>query len=669
MNIALAGNPNCGKTTLFNALTGGNQTVGNFPGVTVERKTGHYKKDKTISIIDLPGVYSLTPFSAEETVTGDCLREFKDRPGSCVVNIVDGTTLERGLYLTLQVLATGVPAIVAINLSDVMRGRGIKLDTDALSRELGVPVTEISALRSEGLDELTELCKSARTGYAAPDVSAEALYKNVDAILEKCLNVPARNLPKFSLSEKLDKIATGRWTALPLFALIMFLVYYISVTTVGTLVTDWANDGVFGYEAGESVGWHLFGIEPLYIPSVPTLLEPVLANAPEWLHSLVMDGIIAGVGAVLGFVPQMAVLFAFLAIMEASGYMARVAFIMDRIFARFGLSGKSFIPLIIGSGCGVPGIMASRTIENEKDRRITIMTTTFIPCGAKLPVIALISGAFFRGAWWVAPTSYLIGVAAVILSGAMLKKSRLFAGEDLPFVMELPDYRLPPVSYILHNIAARVGGFIRKAGTIILGSCVLIWWLSYAGLLEGIGQVFAPLFAPVGFGDWQASVAVITGLIAKENIVGTMEVMYGSDGLVSAFTTLSAFSFLVFNLLCAPCFAAIGAIAREMNSLKWTCAAILHQTLFAYAASLIIYTFGMWLSAGQFNVFTIIAMLVLVRTVVIVFFKERKIVPASVEMLTQNFSPVTQDTVWCKMCGGCAGCAHTRTIEPQTEKT
>jgi len=693
IKIALAGNPNSGKTTLFNELTGSNQFVGNWPGVTVEKNEGKLKGHKDVIITDLPGIYSLSPYSLEEVVSRNYL--IGERP-DVILNIVDGTNLERNLYLTTQLLELGIPVVIAINMMDVVKKNGDIINTEALSKELGCPVVAISALKGTGIDEAAGLAvklanekKAAQPVHRFGDELEEALseiesllgnevpdeqkrffaiklFERDAKIVEQMVNVPdvdriieavekkfdddsesiitnerynyissiikacytKKRRGQLTTSDKIDRIVTNRFLALPIFALVMFIVYYVSVTTVGTWATDWANDGVFGE------GWSLFGLE---IPGVPVLVENALSalGTADWLNSLILDGIIGGVGAVLGFVPQMLILFFFLAFLEACGYMARVAFIMDRIFRKFGLSGKSFIPILIGSGCGVPGVMASRTIENDRDRRMTIMTTTFIPCSAKLPIIAMITGALFGGAWWVAPSAYFVGIAAIIVSGIILKKTKLFAGDPAPFVMELPAYHWPTVKNILRSMWERASSFIKKAGTIILLSSILLWFLMSFGFAGGgfgmvadlddsflsyCGNAIAWIFAPLGWGKWEAAVATITGLIAKENVVGTFGVLYGvaevaEDGveiwdmMAASFTSVAAYSFLVFNLLCAPCFAAIGAIKREMNNAKWTLFAIGYQTGFAYLVSLCIYQFGSLITSGTFGIGAIFAAL------------------------------------------------------------
>jgi len=781
LRIALAGNPNSGKTTLFNSLTGSNQFVGNWPGVTVEKKEGKLKKHSGVILTDLPGIYSLSPYTLEEVVARNYL--IGERPGA-VLNIVDGTNLERNLYLTTQLTELGIPVVIAVNMMDVVRRNGDKINFSELSRELGCRVVEISALKGEGVMEAAQAAidaaKSAKTlprhtfsgvvehalahieeaavhhmpaeqqrWYAVkiferdekvleqlqlkPDLlshieqdiraaeeecddDAESIITNerygyIASLMESCYRKKKAGM--LTTSDKIDRVVTNRWAALPIFAAVMFVVYFLSVSTVGAWATDWANDGVFGD------GWHLFGIgsaayeeaaeayvepgaikdafeaaaeaaeldpaeakeltataylydddgnvekeipvtyssylaaseaeEPdpadygVWVPGIPVLLGNWLESirCADWLQGLLLDGIVAGVGAVLGFVPQMLVLFLLLAFLESCGYMARIAFVMDRIFRKFGLSGKSFIPMLIGTGCGVPGIMASRTIENERDRRMTIMTTTFIPCGAKLPIIALIAGALFQGAWWVAPSAYFVGIAAIILSGVMLKKTRMFAGEPAPFVMELPAYHWPTAGNLLHSMWERGWSFIKKAGTIILLATILVWFASNFGWADGsfgmvemndsilaaIGSAICVIFVPLGWGNWQGAVATITGLIAKENVVGTFGVLFGGfdevaengwqiwNNMQAVFTPLAAYSFLVFNLLCAPCFAAMGAIKREMNNGKWTAFAIAYQCGFAYAAALIVYQLGMLFTGGG-NVAGSIAALVLVALMV-----------------------------------------------------
>ena len=698
ITIALAGNPNSGKTTLFNALTGSNQFVGNWPGVTVEKKEGKLKGNKDVKLMDLPGIYSLSPYTLEEVVARNYL--IQERPDA-IINIVDGTNLERNLYLTTQIMELGIPVLMAINMMDLVNKKGDKINIRKLSNELGCQVVEISALKGTGIkeaaDQAVKLARSKNinmpvhkfdkavekeldniammlpgdipeeqkrfyaiklferddkiTGLMStvPNVEATIVktekefdddaesiitnerYQFITSIINDCYK--KGNNEELSISDKIDRIVTNRWLALPIFAVIMYIVYYVSVSTVGTWATDWANDGVFGD------GWSLFG---LAIPSIPSLIEGLLESlgTAAWLNGLILDGIVAGVGAVLGFVPQMLVLFFFLAILESCGYMARVAFIMDRIFRKFGLSGKSFIPMLIGTGCGVPGVMASRTIENDRDRKMTIMTTTFIPCGAKLPIIALIAGALFNGASWVAPAAYFIGIAAIITSGIILKKTKRFAGDPAPFVMELPAYHMPTLLNVLRSMWERGWSFIKKAGTIILLSTILVWFTPYFGFVDGqftmledtqldhsilasIGNLIAWIFTPLGWGDWKAAVAAITGLVAKENVVGTFGILYGfakvaEDGaeiwgtLASSYTQIAAFSFLIFNLLCAPCFAAIGAIKREMNNGKWTAFAIVYQTVFAYLVAFSVYQIGNTIITGSFTIATIIAIIVVI---------------------------------------------------------
>lgn len=688
VKIALAGNPNCGKTTLFNALTGSNQFVGNWPGVTVEKKEGKLKGHKDVIIMDLPGIYSLSPYTLEEVVARNYL--ILERPDA-ILNIVDGTNIERNLYLSTQLMELGIPVIMAVNMMDIVEKNGDKIHIKKLSEKLGCEVAEISALKGTGIKEAAERAvklaqsKTAdapvhefapevecvlasiedRIGSQVPeaqkrffaikllekddkiqmqmkqpvDVSAEIntiekemdddtesiitneRYQYISSIIKDCCTRQSRE--KLTVSDKIDKIVTNRFLALPIFAAVMFLVYYVSVTTVGTIATDWANDGVFGE------GWSFFGLE---IPGIPVLLGSLLESVgcAPWLQGLILDGIVAGVGAVLGFVPQMLILFIFLAFLESCGYMARVAFIMDRIFRKFGLSGKSFIPMLIGSGCGVPGIMASRTIENDRDRKMTIMTTTFVPCGAKLPIIALIAGALFGGAKWVAPSAYFLGIAAIIFSGIMLKKTKMFAGDPAPFVMELPAYHMPTIGNVLRSMWERGWSFIKKAGTVILLSTVFIWFTTYFGWIDGqfrmltdmeidhsilaaIGNGISWLFIPLGWGDWKSAVAAITGLVAKENVVGTFGILFGfaevaEDGaeiwgtLAGSMTALAAYSFLIFNLLCAPCFAAMGAIKREMNNIKWFWFAIGYQTLLAYVTALCVFQIGTWITTGVFGI-------------------------------------------------------------------
>ncbi len=715
IKIALAGNPNSGKTTLFNALTGSNQFVGNWPGVTVEKKEGKLKKHKDVTIMDLPGIYSLSPYTLEEVVARNYL--IGQRPDA-ILNIVDGTNLERNLYLTTQLLELGIPMVIAINMTDVVEKNGDRIDLKELSHQLGCQVMNISALKGIGIMEAAEAAVKAAHGSkpvpqhdfsgavehaiahieeaavhdlpaeqqrffaikiferdekilsqlkldsgvmahiekdiqaaeAELDDDAESIITNeryvyIASVLKSCYH--KKNAGQLSTSDKIDKIVTNRFLALPIFAVVMFVVYYVSVTTVGTWATDWANDGVFGE------GWSLFG---MWIPGIPVLAENLLnaIGCADWLSSLILDGIIGGVGAVLGFVPQMLVLFLFLAFLESCGYMARIAFVMDRIFRKFGLSGKSFIPMLIGTGCGVPGIMASRTIENDRDRKMTIITTTFIPCGAKLPVIALIAGALFGGAGWVAPSAYFLGIASIIVSGIILKKTKLFAGDPAPFVMELPAYHWPTVGNVLRSMWERGWSFIKKAGTIILLSAIVLWFLQGFGFESGgfgmvedlnnsvlakLGSLIAWIFVPLGWGHWQGAVAAITGLIAKENVVSTFGVLFGGldevaeDGyeiwanMRQVFTPLAAYSFLAFNLLCAPCFAAIGAIKREMNSAKWTWIAIGYQCGFAYVVSLMIYQFGL-LFSGNGNVLGLAAALIVAAALIYLLFrnpdKERK---------------------------------------------
>ena len=818
IKIALAGNPNCGKTTLFNALTGSNQFVGNWPGVTVEKKEGKLKKHDDVVIMDLPGIYSLSPYTLEEVVARNYL--ITERPDA-ILNIVDGTNLERNLYLTTQLTELGIPVVIAVNMMDVVRKNGDKINIAELSRELGCKVIEISALKDEGIMEAAEAAIDAAKGtktvpmhtFSGPVEHAIAhieeaavhnmpleqqrwyaikIFERDDKVLEK-LNIPAetmqhieedikaaeteldddsesiitneryvyiaqvlkgcykkKNAGGLSASDKIDKIVTNRWLGLPIFAVVMFLVYYIAMVAVGAPATDWANDGLFGD------GWHFLGIgsraygdasdeytdamtaagafvdfdaeaedfdadatleelkayqpesenatataevedeetlaisdmtvyysevpkdadkdstigttyleaveylkengfdEPdpaaygVWVPGVPVLVENLLdkANCAEWLKGLILDGIVAGVGAVLGFVPQMLVLFLMLAFLEACGYMARIAFVLDRVFRKFGLSGKSFIPMLIGVGCGVPGIMASRTIENERDRRMTIMTTTFIPCGAKVPFIGMIAGALFGGSPWVSTSAYFIGMAAIIVSGIMLKKTKMFSGDPAPFVMELPAYHWPTVSNVLRSMWERGWSFIKKAGTIILLSTILVWFTTYFGFVDGsfqmlsedqidssilasIGNLIAWIFIPLGWGNWQAAVASITGLVAKENIVGTLGILYGGgDGtvyqnLATAFNGITGYSFLVFNLLCAPCFAAIGAMKREMNNAKWTWFAIGYQCGFAYAIALMVNQFGSAFT-GHLNIVGLIAAVAVLAFMLYMLFKPYK---------------------------------------------
>ena len=828
IRIALAGNPNCGKTTLFNALTGSNQIVGNWPGVTVEKKEGKLKKHDGVIITDLPGIYSLSPYTLEEVVARNYL--IGERPDA-ILNIIDGTNLERNLYLTTQLTELGIPVVIAINMMDVVKKNGDKINVAELSRELGCKIVEISALKGDGVMEAAEAAiKAAQVGKTVPmhtfsgvvehaiahieeavlhsmpeneqrwyaikiferdskiieklsikadvmkhieddikaaeaelDDDAESIITNeryiyIAQIIKGCYK--KKNAGQLSTSDKIDRIVTNRWLGLPIFAVIMFLVYYISMVGVGSMATDWANDGLFGD------GWHLFGIgsaqyeevsgefgdaaqvvngyieyaenegvdttavseaidtesedfdaaaaknaldefatevkdideatytvvdeetmadeevtssykdllaaiktyedydctEPdpadygVWVPGIPVLVESALekTNCAEWLSGLILDGIVAGVGAVLGFVPQMLVLFLLLAFLEACGYMARIAFVLDRIFRKFGLSGKSFIPMLIGTGCGVPGVMASRTIENDRDRKMTIMTTTFIPCGAKVPFIAMIAGAIFSGSAWVATSAYFIGMAAIVISGIMLKKTKMFAGDPAPFVMELPAYHMPTLLNVLRSMWERGWSFIKKAGTIILLSTILVWFTSYFGFADGkfgmlsedqldksilasIGGAIAWIFKPLGWGTWQATVASITGLVAKENIVGTMGILYGGGdssvyaNLAQAFNGITGYSFLVFNLLCAPCFAAIGAIKREMNNAKWTWFAIGYQCLFAYAIALVVNQIG-GLFTGSVNVLGVIVALAIIAGIVYMLFKPYK----EAETLTPN---------------------------------
>ncbi len=697
IKIALAGNPNSGKTTLFNALTGSNQFVGNWPGVTVEKKEGKLKGHKDVKLMDLPGIYSLSPYTLEEVVARNYLiNEVPD----AIINIVDGTNIERNLYLSTQIMELGIPVIMAVNMMDIVEKKGDKIHIDKLSEKLGCEVVEISALKGKGIKELadkavklaeskqenkiahkfnekvetiideTEALLSSEVPDAQKRFFAIKLLEKDDKISENLKDVPnvnnqiealekefdddtesiitneryeyissiingcytKSNKEKLTTSDKIDRIVTNRWAALPIFAIVMFVVYYISVTTVGTIVTDWTNDVLFG-------------------EIIPPAIEKVLValNCADWLQGLILDGIVAGVGAVLGFVPQMLVLFFFLAVLESCGYMARVAFIMDRIFRKFGLSGKSFIPMLIGSGCGVPGVMASRTIENDRDRKMTIMTTTFIPCGAKLPIIALIAGALFDGAWWVAPSSYFVGVAAIIVSGIILKKTKLFAGDPAPFVMELPAYHLPTAGNVLRSMWERGWSFIKKAGTIITLSTILLWFLMNFGWLDGhfgmldmetqlndsilakIGGVIAPIFKPLGWGNWKMAVAAVTGLIAKENVVSTFGMLFGfgseiaEDGqevwgtLAHSMSAIAAYSFLVFNLLCAPCFAAMGAIKREMNNTKWFFFAIGYQCGLAYLVSLCIFQIGSLFTGATFGFGTIVAVAIIIAFIYLLF--------------------------------------------------
>ena len=827
IKIALAGNPNCGKTTLFNALTGSNQFVGNWPGVTVEKKEGRLKKHDDVVIMDLPGIYSLSPYTLEEVVSRNYL--ITERPDA-ILNLIDGTNLERNLYLTTQLTELGIPVVVAVNMMDIVRKNGDQINIAELSRQLGCKVMEISALKGEGIMEAAEAAinaaKNAKTvpmhTFSGPvehaiahieeaalhdlpqeqqrwyaikiferdskvleqlniskdvldhietdikaaetelDDDAESIITNeryvyIADVIKACYK--KKNAGKLSVSDKIDRVVTNRWLGLPIFAVVMFLVYYIAMVTVGSSATDWANDGLFGD------GWHLFGIgsgeyeevsdnytaasealqafgveidteaedfdadatleqmkaltpaeesatvtvedeetleetemtayfsaipedadkdttvamtyqdavaymeengfdEPdpaaygVWVPGIPVLIENGLDSigCADWLKGLILDGIVAGVGAVLGFVPQMLVLFLLLAFLEACGYMARIAFVLDRVFRKFGLSGKSFIPILIGTGCGIPGIMASRTIENERDRRMTIMTTTFIPCGAKVPFIAMIAGALFGGSPWVSTSAYFVGMAAIIISGIILKKSKLFAGDPAPFVMELPAYHWPTLGNVLRSMWERGWSFIKKAGTIILLSTIFVWFTTYFGVVDGsfqmlsdeqidhsilaaIGNAIAWIFTPLGWGNWQAAVASITGLVAKENIVGTLGILYGGGdtsvyaNLAQAFTGLAGYSFLVFNLLCAPCFAAIGAIKREMNNAKWTWAAIGYQCGFAYVIALMVYNIGL-LFQGVFSFWTVVAIALLACMIYLLVRKN----PYDDEHLTQKVS-------------------------------
>lgn len=810
MRIALVGNPNCGKTTLFNALTGANQYVGNWPGVTVEKKGGKLKADKSVEIVDLPGIYSLSPYTLEEVIARDFL--INERPDA-ILNIIDGTNLERNLYLTTQLLEMGIPTVVAVNMMDVVRKRGDQINVTALEEELSCPVVEISALKNEGVDEvitrltsipatvgieamsysrevedaITEIIERMQGSldYAYEDLArAEAgtidqvpehllrfyaikLLENDEKIRTSLKNPPdvsdiiARiekhfdddtesiitnerytwissimhhvrtlgNEDGLTTSDKIDRVVTNRFLALPIFAVVMFLVYYISVSTVGTFATDWANDGVFGdgwflgpgadeyaevvegyetatesidafdaaaieagldpesdnflFEAEQAgiVGTYeayddetgeneVVEVDPatyeesldlvaaaggeapdptqygLWVPGIPVLIGDALASieAADWLTALILDGIVAGVGAVLGFIPQMLVLFLLLAFLESCGYMSRIAFILDRVFRRFGLSGKSFVPILIGTGCGVPGVMASRTIENQNDRRMTVMTTTFIPCGAKLPIIALFAAAVFGGVWWVAPSAYFLGIAAILCTGIILKKTRFFAGDPAPFIMELPAYHMPTAGAVLRSMWERAWSFIKKAGTIILLACILIWFISSYGVVDGtfmavedqndsilavLGTLICWIFNPLGWGDWQAASAAVTGLIAKENVVGTLGILYSGDAgwyanVQAAFTPLVAYSFLAFNLLCAPCFAAMGAIKREMNNRKWFWAAIGYQCGLAWVVALWIYQIG-GLITGEvvFGPFAVLAILLAIGFIYLLFRKNK----------------------------------------------
>ena len=810
MRVALVGNPNCGKTTLFNALTGANQYVGNWPGVTVEKKSGKLKADKSIEITDLPGIYSLSPYTLEEVIARDFL--IKEHPDA-ILNIVDGTNLERNLYLSTQLLEMGIPVVVAVNMMDVVRKRGDQINITALEEKLSCPVVEISALKNEGIDQVVNCLKTIPSTvgieamaysrevedalteiierfegsleYSLKDLKCEEegaidqvpehlqrfyaikLLENDEKIRESLKNPPdvsdiiARieqhfdddtesvitnerytwissimhsvrtlgNEDGLTTSDKIDRVVTNRFLALPIFAVVMFLVYYISVSTVGTFATDWANDGVFGdgwflgaggdeyaevvdefdgasesvaafdeaaiaegldpesdtflfeaeqagivgsYEAyddetgenelvevdaaayeeakdiiaasgGEAPDPTEYGI---WVPGLPVIIGDALASidAADWLTALILDGIVAGVGAVLGFIPQMLVLFLLLAFLESCGYMSRIAFILDRVFRRFGLSGKSFVPILIGTGCGVPGVMASRTIENQNDRRMTVMTTTFIPCGAKLPIIALFAAAVFGGVWWVAPSAYFLGIAAILCTGIILKKTRFFAGDPAPFIMELPAYHMPTVGAVLRSMWERAWSFIKKAGTIILLACILVWFISTYGVVDGtfmavedqndsilavLGTLICWIFNPLGWGDWQAASAAVTGLIAKENVVGTLGILYNGDAgwyanVQAAFTPLVAYSFLAFNLLCAPCFAAMGAIKREMNNRKWFWAAIGYQCGLAWVVALWIYQIGGMITGEvAFGPFTVIAILLAIAFIYLLFRKNK----------------------------------------------
>lgn len=705
IKIALAGNPNTGKTTLFNALTGANQYVGNWPGVTVEKKEGKLKKHNDVIVTDLPGIYSLSPYTLEEVVARNYL--LNEKPDA-ILNIIDGTNLERNLYLTTQLIELGIPTVVAVNMADVIARNGEKLNLEALSSYIGCPVVEISALKGIGVEEAANKVVSIANSGIKPNVQhgfdgkvekalgdlSEQVLENTDSelrrwyaiklferdqkVLER-LNISAdtlatveniiaevekdldddaesiittdrynyiatiidscytkRNKQKLSLSDKIDQIVTNRIFALPIFVAIMFLVYYVSISTIGTGMTDWVNDVAFGEN----------GI-PMYVESALTSL-----GTADWLSGLIKDGIVAGVGAVLGFLPQLVVLFIFLAFLEGCGYMARIAFILDRIFKKFGLSGKSFIPILIGTGCSVPGIMASRTIENDKDRRMTIMTTSFMPCSAKLPIIALIAGALFNGEWWVAPSAYFVGIVAILFSGIVLKKTFMFAGDTTPFVIELPAYHMPTIGSLARSVWERASSFVKKAGSVILLATVLIWTLSHFGFVDGafsmledeqldqsilalIGHSFAWLFTPLGWGQWRAAVAAVSGLVAKENIVGTFGILYGfadagEDGaaiwsnLQASFTPAAAYGFLVFNLLCAPCFAAIGAMKREMNSAKWTWFALGYQCIFAYVVALIIYQIGSVITGEGLNIIGLIVAVILIIVLLYFFFRPNK---------------------------------------------
>ena len=714
ITIALAGKPNSGKTRLCKALRGANQFGGNWPGVTVEKKEGKLKGNKDVVIADLPGIYSLSPYTLEEVVARNYL--INEKPDA-ILNIIDGTNLERNLYLSTQLMELGIPVVMAVNMMDLVRKNGDQIMTDKLAKKLGCAVVEISALKGEGVKRAADMAvqlaharkvnppvhnfdekveevldsiedklgnsvppeqkrffavkllekddKIAAQLSNVPDVSAEITkieremdddtesiitnerYNYISSIIGQCCKKKHTG-EKMTVSDKIDRIVTNRILALPIFAAVMWLVYYVSVTTVGTFVTDWTNDVLFG---------------EIIPPAIESFLVSI--HCAGWLQGLILDGIVAGVGAVLGFVPQMLVLFIFLAFLEGCGYMARVAFIMDRIFRKFGLSGKSFIPMLIGTGCGVPGVMASRTIENDRDRKMTIMTTTFIPCGAKLPIIALIAGALFGGASWVAPSAYFVGIAAIVCSGIILKKNKMFAGDPAPFVMELTAYQLPTVGSILRSMWERGWSFIKKAGTIILLSTILLWFLMSFGWVDGsfgmleaeqlndsilakIGGVIAPIFAPLGWGDWKMAVAAVTGLIAKENVVGTFGILFGfaevaEDGaeiwgqLAGSMTAIAAYSFLVFNLLCAPCFAAMGAIKREMNNTKWFLFAIGYQCLLAYVVSLCIYQIGTLVTGGGFGFFTAIAFILIIGFIYLLFrpYKESRTLNVKVKSVAR----------------------------------
>lgn len=712
IKIALAGNPNCGKTTLFNALTGANQFVGNWPGVTVEKKEGKLKGHKDVVIMDLPGIYSLSPYTLEEVVARNYL--IGEKPDA-IINIIDGTNIERNLYLSTQIIELGIPVVMAVNMMDLVAKNGDNINIKALGDALGCEVVEISALKGTGVKKAAEKAVAAAQQKKAvdrvhafaqdvedtiatvedklgssvpeaqkrffaikllekdskiseqltttPDVSAEVKaledkfdddtesiitnerYTYITSIIGKCVKKAAGS-EKLTVSDKIDRIVTNRILALPIFALVMFIVYYVSITTVGGFLTDWTNDTLFGE-------W--------IIPGAQSFFEGI--GCADWLTGLIVDGIISGVGAVLGFVPQMLVLFIFLAFLEGCGYMARVAFIMDRIFRKFGLSGKSFIPMLIGTGCGVPGIMASRTIENERDRRMTIMTTTFIPCGAKLPIIALIAGAFFGNAGWVSWSAYFVGIAAIICSGIILKKTKMFSGDPAPFVMELPAYHLPTVGSVLRSMWERGWSFIKKAGTIILLSTIVVWFTTYFGVVDGtfrmlseeeidysilaaIGKCISWIFIPLGWGDWKSAVAAVTGLVAKENVVGTFGILfhYGEVGeageeiwgnLAANMTGIAAYSYLVFNLLCAPCFAAMGAIKREMNNAKWFWFAIGYQCGLAYLVSLCIFQIGgLFTGAATFGFWTIVAVAIIIGYIYMLFrpYKESETLNVNIKM-------------------------------------